>query len=186
MRRDRSGMAFLLHGALAAAFLMLAYGTGEAVLGTDICGCLGRTGCAYTSAGDYDNDGLTNGEECSGLAQYRTWPPANNKKNTDQSWITIYGYTSRTGKTRDQYLDPATKDLFLWMVTGSPTNVPADNLSVFQNGLGATVHPIGQGDMVSTTPSAILTNPSPAVSWIQAMFGSSEMPSPFVSPGHWM
>jgi hypothetical protein len=83
------------------------------------------------SSGDYDNDGLTNEEECNGIPI------------TGSIGGNFPGYINN-GESRTEYLDPSGKDLFLILVRAIPTLIP-DDVSVspatlYSNGLPITVH----------------------------------------------
>jgi hypothetical protein len=103
-------------------------------------------------AGDDDKDGFTNGQECAGLTKSSTvafnYPSCYNFNNNNNQW-------ERNNISRDQCLDPASKDLFVELVpvTKTDTNVgsilPVDPLYYVnctgQGCLGITAHRIGVG-----------------------------------------
>jgi hypothetical protein len=90
---------------------------------------------------DSDNDGLSDAQEQAGI------------------WVgsTFYTNCGPNPPDRTLCLDPATKDLFLILLPASPTSLLPSNPLEFvtksqsQGGLGITVHPINQNQVLSGT-----------------------------------
>ena len=144
-RRLRVGLRFM-----AAAALMLALPLTQA---------RAQVNCATVTAGsptDSDRDGFTDYQECNGIDLDLGTAPA-------RHFPTCVGTTL----SRDQCLDPNTKDLFVILVPATPSLIPSDPLKFVSapqsgGGLGIATHMLTP-DQAGSDRRVTSASPQPAM-----------------------
>lgn len=127
----RKGLKLMMVMALitAASLVITVYLTQTSAHAADFC-------ASATANADTDNDGFSDLDECNGITFGGT------------AGGSITGYNNKGNLSRNQYLDPNSKDLFVILVPASGTShLPTDPFlfiysSTAQSGLGVAAHQI--------------------------------------------